>query len=383
MSRQLSIIEQRIVWTRFRRETDKTVLRELARWFCWRADGTHICPRSVGALAEKTEPYGISYRSTERALQRLEDGGWIEAARDHRHATTYRICLERLATQDPDMVTVVVDNSDIDRHSGGQIDGLTAKVADRSRSDRQSGGQVADNSLENGPDFEKVADKRSAAEVRTKTSTSSTASDVVRQFLEWFTTTYPIYNHGAQFTIHRSDSQVAQDVLRRRTLGRVQAMTIAMWQVKEADHNPKSHRSWIVTTDRSIRVLRKAANFLDRLVTGLDAQQLSFGPMDDAPSRQPGVKTKISSSYEVTGTDVWSNILRRIETKLNRHTFISWFPSTVLVEDRGDVLEVATKRELAAEWIQKHFGDVVRQAVEEERPGARVEFISLKRSQTG
>lgn len=81
----------------------------------------------------------------------------------------------------------------------------------------------------------------------------------------------------------------------------------------------------------------------------------------------------------ITGDDVWADILRRLEAKVNRHTFTTWFLGTGLVEDRGDVIAIAASgphSDLHAAWIQKHYADVVHQAVEEVRPGARVEFVA-------
>ncbi len=73
--------------------------------------------------------------------------------------------------------------------------------------------------------------------------------------------------------------------------------------------------------------------------------------------------------------DVWAQVLERLETKLNRHDFYTWFRAVSLAEDRGAVIEV-TGPAINREWIQKHYGDIVRAAIEEVRPGARVEFVA-------
>jgi hypothetical protein len=77
---------------------------------------------------------------------------------------------------------------------------------------------------------------------------------------------------------------------------------------------------------------------------------------------------------------VWRQILERLETKVNRHTFHTWFLPLVLVADTGTLIEV-TKRGpqsgLFAAWIHKHYDDVLRAAVEEVRPGARVHVIDV------
>ena len=41
----------------------------------------------------------------------------------------------------------------------------------------------------------------------------------------------------------------------------------------------------------------------------------------------------------VTG-DIWDQVLTRIETKVNRHSFYTWFKPTAFVADRGGELLV-------------------------------------------
>jgi hypothetical protein len=268
--RQLSTIEQRIVWTRFRRQTDKDVLLAMARWFCWRGDGT-VREFTVDELARKA---GVPKRSTERALERLEAEWLLDViTRRHRRPTTFRINLARLATEDPDA--------------------LTARVADKIHSDRHSGGQDPEWRTRNGPDSEKVADQRSEEEVRTERSTRTPAPDrtEVRQsggqqrpehpdvpaFLEWARVTYPDHTNGAHLVLDRErDGHLAHGLLEHYPLERLQEMTVQCWTL-EADDDPNSHASWIARSDRSLRVLRHKAAFLERVVVG--AQQLSFGPM--------------------------------------------------------------------------------------------------------
>jgi hypothetical protein len=271
-------LAQRVEWTHgFRCATDKAVLKAMARWFAWRADGRHV-RFTVAELAYRA---GVPKRSTERALERLEEDWRIEiTARTHRRPTTYRIVLERLATADPEALHVTGSppewrtNEALDRHSGGQD---------------ASGGQ---GSLS---DSDKVADQRSAAAVRTDPSDAAAADPVqvrhsggqgggqpsarpehpdVPAFLEWARVTYPQHAAGAQLVINRAyDGHLIHGLLEHYPLARLQAMTVAMWTL-EADGDPKSPASWIAHGDRSLRVLRHKAPFLERVVVG--AQQLGF-----------------------------------------------------------------------------------------------------------
>ena len=288
---QPSRIEQRIRWTRFRRQTDKDVLLALARWFCWRADGTHVQPSSTDALAARS---GVPKRSVERALARLIDGGYLRVtATRNRGPTTYQIVLDRLATEDPDQMTIAVDNTRaFDRQSGGREDDVgasAARVADETNFDRQSGGRTKSGGRENGRDFEKVADPYgSEEEVEEEICTPTAASDRVRQsggrtetiavFCEWWTMTYPTYNTGRQNPIDVAhDGDVIRDLLETYTVEDVQQMSILAWRTV-ADKNPHSNPSYIAGGDRGIRVIRRKAEFLYRSLTV--PEQLTFGPME-------------------------------------------------------------------------------------------------------
>jgi hypothetical protein len=279
--RRLSILEQRIAWTRFERQTDKDVLRAMARWFCWRADGT--C-RSF-YVPELSHKAGVALRSTERALERLEADWWIDVlARRHRHPTMYRIHVARLATADPEALSATLaDRSDFDRHSGGQDDEWRTR---------------------NGPDSEKVADQSTEEEVRTEIRTPAADRTVVRQsggqlggqrpehpdvaaFLAWAIATYPTHAKGAHLVVDRDrDGHLVHGLLEHYPLDRLQAMTVTMWTI-EAAGDP--HSQWIATqTDRSLRVLKHKAAFLERLVVG--AQQLNLGPLLERPLSQQEIK---------------------------------------------------------------------------------------------
>jgi hypothetical protein len=286
MSGRLSTLEQRIVWTRFERQTDKDVLLAMARWFCWRADG-HTRSFTVGELAKKA---GVPKRSTERALERLEADWWIEVtARRHRRPTLYRIVEHRLATMDPD----------------GLIDAASPpEWRTNDRLVRHSGGQDPEWRTRNGRDSEKVADQRSEEEVRTDHPDRTAASEEVRHsggqtggqhvgrpehrdvpaFLDWARVTYPHHAHGATFVIDRDrDGHLVSSLLDHYPLERLQAMAVQCWTC-EADSDPNSHATWIAKSDRSLRVLKHKAAFLERVVVG--AQQLTLPPMEPFTARE-------------------------------------------------------------------------------------------------
>jgi hypothetical protein len=282
MSRRLSVLEQRIDWTRgFRCPTDQAVLKAMARWFAWRPDGENI-RFTVGELARKA---GVAKRSTERALERLEADWWIEVTartRGSRRPTVYRIVLARLATGDPDGLTLAT----------------TARVADETSDQppqwRMKWRMTGSEQAENRPDSEKVADQSTEAAVRTGTPASDLDRTKVNRhsggrpehsdvpaFLDWAAATYPIHAQGAHLVIDRDrDGHLVHGLLEHYPLERLQAMAVQCWTI-QADGDPTSHATWIAKSDRSLRVLRHKAPFLERLVVG--AMQLTFGALESVP----------------------------------------------------------------------------------------------------
>lgn len=288
---QPSRIEQRVTWTRFRRQTDKDVLLALARWFCWRADGSNVRPSSLAALASKS---GVPERSVDRALARLIAGDFLRVtARHHRGTSTYQIVGDRLATEDPEQMAIAVDHTRAAaRQSGAQDeadDGLRATMARKTELARQSGAQAESGAQGNTPDFRKVARPyvRTAAvgeEICTpapnidRARHSGAQAEAIAVFCEWWTMTYPTYNTGRQNPINVAhDGDVIRDLLETYTVEDVRQMSILAWQTVP-DKNPHSNPSYIAGGDRGIRVIRRKAEFLYRSLTV--PEQLTFGPME-------------------------------------------------------------------------------------------------------
>jgi chromosomal replication initiator protein len=74
---------------------------------------------------------------------------------------------------------------------------------------------------------------------------------------------------------------------------------------------------------------------------------------------------------------IWDQVLARIETKVNRHSFYTWFKPTSFVSDRGMAITVRVPNSLFRDWLTKHYSVVLSEALAEvRRPGATVMFIS-------
>ena len=75
--------------------------------------------------------------------------------------------------------------------------------------------------------------------------------------------------------------------------------------------------------------------------------------------------------------NLWDEILARIETKVNRHSFYTWFrPTTFVADDRSSVT-VRVPNSLFKDWLTKHYSGVIGEALSEvRRPSLTVNFVA-------
>jgi chromosomal replication initiator protein len=77
----------------------------------------------------------------------------------------------------------------------------------------------------------------------------------------------------------------------------------------------------------------------------------------------------------MTGT-VWDKVLARIETKVNRYSYYTWFKNTSLLNDDGASLSIRVSDPMVVDWLTKHYRGVLEEAlVEVGRSGVRLTFI--------
>jgi chromosomal replication initiator protein len=78
----------------------------------------------------------------------------------------------------------------------------------------------------------------------------------------------------------------------------------------------------------------------------------------------------------MTGS-IWDQVLSRIETKVNRHIFYTWFKPTSFVRDDGRLLKVRVPNALFRDWLTKHYAGVLDEALSEvDRKGTTVAFVT-------
>jgi chromosomal replication initiator protein len=74
---------------------------------------------------------------------------------------------------------------------------------------------------------------------------------------------------------------------------------------------------------------------------------------------------------------IWDQVLSRIETKVNRHSFYTWFKPTSFVADGGGSITVRVPNPLFKDWLTKHYSVILSEALAEvRRPDTSVLFVA-------
>ena len=79
----------------------------------------------------------------------------------------------------------------------------------------------------------------------------------------------------------------------------------------------------------------------------------------------------------MTGSNIWDQVLSRIEAKVNRHSFYTWFKPTSFVSDDSTAIRVRVPNALFRDWLTKHYSAVLTEALGEvARPESAVIFVT-------
>jgi chromosomal replication initiator protein len=75
--------------------------------------------------------------------------------------------------------------------------------------------------------------------------------------------------------------------------------------------------------------------------------------------------------------NLWDEILARVETKVNRHSFYTWFRPTTFVAEDGATITVRVPNALFRDWLTKHYSAIISEAVGElRRTSCSVKFVA-------
>ena len=75
--------------------------------------------------------------------------------------------------------------------------------------------------------------------------------------------------------------------------------------------------------------------------------------------------------------NVWDSILARVETKINRHSFYTWFKPSSFMSETGDLVRVRVPNPVFRDWLTKHYAGLINEALAElDRPMVQIEFVA-------
>lgn len=75
--------------------------------------------------------------------------------------------------------------------------------------------------------------------------------------------------------------------------------------------------------------------------------------------------------------NLWEQILARIETKVNRHSFYTWFKPTSFVREDAASVTVRVPNSLFKDWLTKHYSGVINEAMGEvQKAHLTVNFVA-------
>jgi len=76
-------------------------------------------------------------------------------------------------------------------------------------------------------------------------------------------------------------------------------------------------------------------------------------------------------------SNIWDQVLARVESKVNRHSYFTWFKPTAFVGDDGRTITVRVPNPLFKDWLTKHYAVVLEEALREvDRPDALLQFLA-------
>jgi chromosomal replication initiator protein len=82
--------------------------------------------------------------------------------------------------------------------------------------------------------------------------------------------------------------------------------------------------------------------------------------------------------------NLWEQVLARVEAKVNRHSFYTWFRPTSFVAEDAAAVTVRVPNALFKDWLTKHYSGVITEALAEvRRANLAVNFVPEAPGETG
>jgi chromosomal replication initiator protein len=81
--------------------------------------------------------------------------------------------------------------------------------------------------------------------------------------------------------------------------------------------------------------------------------------------------------------NLWDQVLARVETKVNRHSFYTWFKPTSFLAEDATAITVRVPNALFKDWLTKHYSGVISEALGEiKKAGLSVNFVADAHGET-
>src|SRR5436190_13149174 len=82
--------------------------------------------------------------------------------------------------------------------------------------------------------------------------------------------------------------------------------------------------------------------------------------------------------------NLWEQVLARVEAKVNRHSFYTWFRPTSFVAEDAATVTVRVPNALFKDWLTKHYSGVISEALNEvRRANLAVNFVAETSGEPG
>ncbi len=73
--------------------------------------------------------------------------------------------------------------------------------------------------------------------------------------------------------------------------------------------------------------------------------------------------------------NLWEEVLHKVESKVNQHSFNTWFRPTRLLFEAGNTVGVLVPNNHFRDWLNKHYSGVIHESLDElHRPDLEVVF---------
>ena len=76
-------------------------------------------------------------------------------------------------------------------------------------------------------------------------------------------------------------------------------------------------------------------------------------------------------------SNLWDEILARVENKVSRYIFHTWFKPTRFLDREDDILTVLVPNDVFKQWLTRHYAGVIKEAADElGRPGTTISLVT-------